>query len=165
MSLVHIAGISTFCPQLEQSTEVYQRVMSVNTGRCFYLTRAGVSAHAKGRIREDREHSIWYCLQPEAGLAACAAPKSSVAAFPRTTVAEAGPGVTANVVSSGLILTETTWSLPNSKLVSGKVLEKQCVKRYGQPKYVARTINCIARSETEFITGQVFEVNGGMMLS
>lgn len=161
--LIHIAGIYPFCPLLEQSVEEYKKVMSVNMDSCFYLTRAVLPHMQKAGYGRIINTASGTASHPEAGLAVYAASKSAVAAFTRATAAEAGPGVTANVVSPGLIVTETTWSSPHAKPIFDKAMERQCVKRYGQPKDVAHMMNFIASPEAEFITGQLFHVSGGML--
>ncbi|OAL39287.1 hypothetical protein AYO20_01605 [Fonsecaea nubica] len=163
--LVHIAGIYPFCPLLEQSTQEYKKVMMVNMDSCFYLTRAVLPHMQKagyGRIVNIASGTVSH---PEPGLAAYAASKSALVAFTRATAAEAGPGVTANVVSPGLVMTETTWSSPHAKPIFDKAMEKQCVKRYGQPKDIAHMISFIASPEAEFVTGQLFHVSGGMIFN
>ncbi|OAP55324.1 hypothetical protein AYL99_10297 [Fonsecaea erecta] len=161
--LVHIAGIYPFCPLHEQSTQEYKKVMSVNMDSSFYLTRAVLPHMQKAGYGRIINTASGTASHPEPGLAVYAASKSAVVAFTRATAAEAGPGVTANVVSPGLVVTETTWSSPHAKPIFEKAMEKQCVKRYGQAKDIAHMINFIASPEAEFVTGQVFHVSGGMI--
>ncbi|OCT48080.1 (S)-1-Phenylethanol dehydrogenase [Cladophialophora carrionii] len=161
--LVHIAGIYPFCPLLEQSTPEYKKVMSVNMDSSFYLTRAVLPHMQKAGYGRIINTASGTASHPEAGLAVYAASKSAVVAFTRATATEAGPGVTANVVAPGLVVTETTWSSPHARPIFDKAVERQCVKRYGQPKDVAQMISFIASPEAEFITGQLFHVSGGMI--
>ncbi|KIX96225.1 uncharacterized protein Z520_08003 [Fonsecaea multimorphosa CBS 102226] len=163
--LVHLAGIYPFCPLLEQSTQEYKKVMTVNMDSCFYLTRAVLPHMQKAGYGRIINTASGTASHPEPGLAVYAASKSAIVAFTRATAAEAGPGVTANVVSPGLVVTETTWSSPHAKPIFDKAMEKQCVKRYGQAKDIAHMINFIASPEAEFVTGQLFHVSGGMIFN
>jgi 3-oxoacyl-[acyl-carrier protein] reductase len=90
-----------------------------------------------------------------------------VAAFTRSTALEAGPGVTANYVSPSLIATNQTVNDPSPvrKAIFEMCMGRQCVKRSGLAIDVARTICWIAGPETEFITGQGFDVGGGTVVS
>jgi NAD(P)-dependent dehydrogenase (short-subunit alcohol dehydrogenase family) len=163
--LVHLAGIYPFRPLLDSTAEDYQRIMKVNTDSCFFLTRAVLPHMQKfgyGRIINTASGTI---LHPEAGLALYATAKSAVAGLTRSTAVEAGPGVTANVVCPGLIMTDTTWSSADSKPIFDRSLSKQCVKRYGRPGDVAHTISFIASPEAEFITGQLLDISGGATFS
>ena len=159
--LVHLAGIYPFKGIVEHSVVDYKRVMSVNMDSCFYLTRAVLPAMrvaGYGRIINTASGAI---LHPEPGLGVYAAAKSAVAGFTRSTAVEAGPGVTANVVCPGLVFNESTWANVGSRAVFEKALAKQCVKRFGLPTDVAEVICFLASPESEFITGQLFDISGG----
>ncbi|EXJ54690.1 hypothetical protein A1O7_10031 [Cladophialophora yegresii CBS 114405] len=163
--LVHIAGIYPFGPLPGQSAQEYKRVMSVNMDSAFYLTRAVLPHTQKAGYGRIINTASGTTSHPEAGLAVCAASKSAVVAFTRATATEAGPGVTANVVAPGSVVTETTWSSPHAKPIFDKAVERQCVERYGQPTDVAQMISFIASPAAELITGQRFHVSGGMIFN
>jgi NAD(P)-dependent dehydrogenase (short-subunit alcohol dehydrogenase family) len=163
--LVHLAGIYPFNPILTYTAEDYHRIFNVNMDSCFFLTRAVLPHMQKagyGRIINTASASIY---SPVAGLSVYAASKSAVAAFTRSTAIEAGPGVTANVVSPSLIRTDNTWnaaaSPDGSRPLFDKMVGGQCVKRHGLPRDVAHMISFIASPEAEFITGQLFDIGGG----
>ncbi|ETI28508.1 hypothetical protein G647_00957 [Cladophialophora carrionii CBS 160.54] len=159
--LVHLAGIGPYKSIVDHSGVDYGRVMSVNMDSCFYLTRA-VLPHMReagyGRIINTASGAI---LHPESGLGVYAAAKSAVAGFTRSTAVEAGPGITANAVCPGLIYNESTWAKPGSRAVFEKALARQSVKRFGLPTDVAEMICFLAGPESEFITGQLFDISGG----
>lgn len=117
-----------------------------------------------GRIINTASASVQH---PEAGMAAYVAAKAAVIGFTRVTAVEAGPGVTANVVAPGLIRTDKTWDAAitsdGSRPLFDKVVGMQVVKRHGLPEDVAQTIGFIASPEAQFITGQVFDVSGGLI--
>lgn len=161
--LVHIAGIYPFGPLLHQSTEEYRRIMTTNMDSCFYLTRAVLPHMQKSGYGRIINTASATAIHPEPGLAAYAASKSAVAAFTRATAAEAGTGITANVVAPSLIVTNTTWNDSSAMPIFDQAMGKQCVKRYGLPKDVAHLISFVASPEAEFITGQTFHVNGGLL--
>lgn len=149
--LVHLAGIYPFRSLRDSTSNDYDRIMSTNMASCFFLTHATLPHMQKagyGRIINTASGTISH---PEPGLALYAAAKSAVAGFTRATAVEAGPGITANVVSPSLILTEGTWSSEGSKALFDKVMQKQSVKRYGLPRDVAHTISFIASPEADFI--------------
>ena len=159
--LVHLAGIYPFKPIIDHSAAEYGRVMSINMDSTFYLTRAilpHMNQAGYGRIINT---TSGVTLHPEPGLGVYAAAKSAVAGFTRSTAVEAGPGVTANAVCPGLIFNESTWANPGSRLVFERALAKQCVKRFGLPGDVAEMICFLAGPESEFITGQLFDISGG----
>ena len=164
--VVHLAGIYPFQPILDHPFSVYQKVVSVNLDGCFLLTRAILPIMQQkgyGRIINTSSNTF---ESPVPGLSAYVAAKAAVRGFSRVTAAEAGPGITVNTIVPGLVRTEHAW---NSHITpSGErplfdmVLEKQLIKRHGLPIDVAHTICFIASPEAQFMTGQVFDVSGGM---
>ena len=164
--LVHLAGIYPFIPILNHPTADYLSVLSVSMDGCFFLTRAIIPHMNKagyGRIINTASASVQH---PEPGMAAYVAAKAAVIGFTRVTAVEAGPGVTANVVAPGLIRTDKTWdsavTADGSRPLFDKVVGMQVVKRHGLPEDVAQMIGFIASPEAQFITGQVFDVSGGL---
>ncbi len=164
--LVHVAGIYPFMSISDCSPADYKQVMNVSMDGCFYLTRAVLPHMQKrgyGRIINTASNTV---DAPMAGISAYVAAKSAMIGFTRVTACESGPGVTANVVSPGLIVTEGTLNahtkLDGSKPLFDMILQRQCVKRYGRPEDVAHAMCFIASPEAQFITGQVFDIGGGL---
>lgn len=95
-----------------------QEVMTVNVDIISDLTGA-VTSHAENRMGEDQQHCTTapQTASPpeEAGLMVYATPGGPVTALTGAPTAEVGPGVTANLVSPGLNVTETTWTTPHAK--------------------------------------------------
>lgn len=157
--LVHLAGIYPFHPILDYPTSQYRRVMNVSMDGCFFLTRAVLPHMQKagyGRIINTASNSVY---GPVPGLSVYAGAKGAVTAFTRTIAAEAGPGITANIIAPGLIRTETTWK--QSPELFDQVMAMQCIKRHGRPEDIAHVLSFIASPEAQMITGQVFDVSGG----
>ena len=149
----------------EDTAGNYHRVMNVNMVSCFLLTRA-VLPHMQragyGRTIKTASDSI---QPPESSLSVYAASKGAVAAFTRSTATEAGPRVTANVVSPSLMRTDTTWNSgiapDGSRPLFDKLVARSCVKGHGLPRDDAHLMVFIASPEAEFITGQLFDVDCG----
>ena len=165
--LIHLAGIYPFIPILSHPTADYLSVLRVSMDGCFFLTRAALPHMNKagyGRIINTASASVQH---PEPGMAAYVAAKAAVIGFTRVTAVEAGPGVTANVVAPGLIRTDKTWesavTADGSRPLFDKVVGMQAVKRHGLPEDVAQMIGFIASPEAQFLTGQVFDVSGGLV--
>ena len=157
--VVHLAGIYPFHPIHEYPTSQYRRVMNVSMDGCFFLTRAVLPHMRKagyGRIINTASSTVY---GPVPGLSVYAGAKGAITAFTRTVAVQAGPGITANIISPGLIRTENAYK--QSPELFEPVMAKQCVKRYGRPEDIAHTISFVASPEAQMITGQVFDVTGG----
>lgn len=163
--LVHLAGIYPFIPIAQATLEDFTRIMDVNMTSTFFLTQA-VLPHMQqagyGRIINTSTAAI---LSPSAGMSIYTAAKGAVTAFTRAIATEAGPGVTVNAVCPSMIFTESTWSNPGARGVAGAVLDRQHVKRVGLPLDVAYMVCFIASPESEWITGQLFNVAGGAVFT
>ena len=159
--LVHLAGIYPFKPFREVTAADYRLIMSVNMDSTFFLAKAALphmNRAGYGRIITTTSGVV---LCPEAGLSVYAAAKGAVLAFTRALSVEAGPGVTVNSVCPSLIYNESTLANPGSQQVFEKAVARQAVKRYGLPTDVSEVITFIASPETEFITGQNYDIGGG----
>lgn len=93
------------------------------------------------------------------------AAKAAVIGLTRQLSSELGPyGITINAVAPGAILSgeriRTYWKLrPQSEVEA--YLERTPMRRFGEPGDVANAVRFLCREESSFITGAVFDVNGG----
>jgi NAD(P)-dependent dehydrogenase (short-subunit alcohol dehydrogenase family) len=159
--LVNIAGIYPFHALKDYPTYVYRQIMSVNLDGSFFLTRAVLPYMQEagyGRIIHTSSSTF---SDPQFGLVPYIASKAGVIGLARASAAEAGPGVTVNVVLPGLTETAGVASSSESKALFDEIMAKQFVKRRGHPLDLAHTFCFIASPEASFITGQMFDVAGG----
>jgi 3-oxoacyl-[acyl-carrier protein] reductase len=96
------------------------------------------------------------------GQANYSAAKAGVIGFTKTVAKEfASRGVTVNAVAPGFIETDMT-----SDLKSEGIIQFIPLARYGKPEEVAGTIRFLAADRAAaYITGQVFNVDGGMVMA
>ena len=91
------------------------------------------------------------------------ASKSGLIGFTKTLAREVAPrGIRANAVAPGFIDTEMTKVLEES--VRSKLIEKIPLARLGQPEDVANCVSFLVSENASYITGQVINVNGGMLM-
>ena len=100
-----------------------------------------------------------------AGQANYAAAKAGMIGFTKTLAREfAGRNVTVNAVAPGFIKTDMTTEFVNNPDASARILEVVPLKRFGESADIANMTAYLCSEEANYITGQVFNVDGGMAM-
>ena len=98
------------------------------------------------------------------GQANYSSAKAGMIAFAKTMAKElASRSITSNVVAPGFIATDMTASFQDGD-VANAVLANIPLKKFGDPKDIANMVTYLAAEEANYITGQVFTVDGGMTI-
>ena len=89
--------------------------------------------------------------------------KGGLVTFAKYVAHEMGPhGITANVVSPGMVLTEASQHIP--EFVKEQMIAETPMKRIATPNDVARAVAFYADSENDFVTGTNTSVSGGLIM-
>ncbi len=100
-----------------------------------------------------------------AGASAYAAAKGAVMTFTRAMAKELGPqGIRVNALCPGLIATSFHDTFTPDD-VREAVASRTPLRREGTAEEVANLVGCLASSETSFVTGANFDINGGLAFS
>ena len=100
-----------------------------------------------------------------AGQANYAAAKAGMIGFTKTLAREfASRNVTVNAVAPGFIKTDMTSEFVNNPEASGRILEVVPLRRFGDSADIANMTTYLCAEEAGYITGQVFNVDGGMAM-
>ncbi len=160
--LVNNAGITRDTLLLRMKPEDWQAVIDLNLTGVFLCTRAVSKIMLKQRSGRIVNISSVAGLMGNPGQANYSAAKAGVIGFTKTVAKELAPrGVTANVVAPGFIATDMTGDLKNTE----EILKYIPLARYGQPEEVAGLIRFLAADPAAaYITGQVMNVDGGMVM-
>ena len=160
--LVNNAGITRDTLLLRMKPEDWQAVIDLNLTGVFLCTRAVSKIMLKQRSGRIVNISSVAGLMGNPGQANYSAAKAGVIGFTKTVAKELAPrGVTANVVAPGFIATDMTGDLKNAE----EILKYIPLGRYGQPEDVAGLIRYLAADPSAaYITGQVMNVDGGMVM-
>ena len=160
--LVNNAGITRDTLLLLMKPEDWQSVIDLNLTGVFLCTRAVSKIMLKQRSGRIINISSVAGLMGNPGQANYSAAKAGVIGFTKTIAKELAPrGVTANVVAPGFIATDMTEELKNTE----EILKYIPLGRYGQPEEVAGLIRYLAADPSAaYITGQVMNVDGGMVM-
>ncbi len=160
--LVNNAGITRDQILLRMSDEDWDRVINVNLKSVFLCTRAAMRPMLKQRWGRVINLASVVGVIGNAGQANYAASKAGIIGFTRSIAKEvASRGITVNAIAPGFIDTGMTRQLTESQK---QELKQQIPSGYiGSPQDVAEAAAFLASEEARYITGQVLNVNGGMI--
>lgn len=159
--LVNNAGITRDMLLMRMSEEEFDSVINTNLKGTFNMIRHASSVMLKQRSGAIINMSSVVGVSGNAGQANYAASKAGVIGLTKATAKElAARGVTCNAIAPGFVETDMTAVLPEE--TQKMMLETIPLKRYGQVEDIARAAVFLA--ENTYITGQVLNVDGGMVM-
>jgi 3-oxoacyl-[acyl-carrier protein] reductase len=142
-------------------TEDWQAVINLNLTGLFLCTRAVARTMLKQKSGRIINITSVVGLMGNAGQANYAAAKAGVVGLTRSTAKEfASRGITVNAVAPGFITTDMTKELDSEPILAAIPLGS-----FGTPEQVAGTVRFLAADPAAaYITGQVLQVDGGMVM-
>ena len=160
--LINNAGITKDNLLMRMSEDDFDKVINVNLKSIFNMTKAVQRTFLKQRHGALIHMSSVVGVKGNAGQANYAASKSGIIGFSKSIALELGSrNIRSNVVAPGFIETEMTEKL-SEKVVQGW-RDGIPLKRGGKPDDVANACVFLASDLSGYITGQVLQVDGGML--
>lgn len=161
--LVNNAGITKDGLLVRMKEEDWDRVLSINLKGTFLCGQQAGKIMMKQRRGAIVNIASIVGVMGNAGQANYSASKAGVIGLTKTMARELAPrGITVNAVAPGFIDTEMTRVLDDS--VKDKLREQIPLTRLGSPEDVAYSVAFLVSSRARYITGQVINVNGGMLM-
>ncbi len=162
--LVSNAGITRDNLLMRMSVQEWDDVLNTNLRASYFLVKAVSRQMVRQRFGRIVAVSSVVGLTGNVGQANYAAAKAGLIAFIRSVAAEyAGRNITANAVAPGFIETDITAGLPDE--VKQAILSRIPMGRYGRPEEVANAIAFLVGDDASYITGQVLNIDGGMVMA
>lgn len=160
--LVNNAGITKDNLLMRMSEEDFDTVMEVNMKSIFNLTKAVLRPMLKQRSGSIINMSSVVGVKGNAGQANYSASKAGIIGFSKSTALELGSrNIRCNVIAPGFIETEMTAKL-SEEVVQGW-RNGIPLKRGGSPEDIANACVFLGSDLSNYITGQVMNVDGGML--
>jgi 3-oxoacyl-[acyl-carrier protein] reductase len=161
--LINNAGITRDKLLFRMTEEDWDAVLDVNLKGAFNCTRAAVRYMAKQKSGKIVNIASVVGMMGNSGQANYAASKAGLIGFTKTVAREFGSrGITANAVAPGYIDTPMTEVLPeNIKEALKKLIP---LSRLGTPEDVANAVLYLVTGASDYVTGQVIQVNGGLYM-
>ncbi len=161
--LVNNAGITKDMLLLRMKKEDFESVLDVNLVGTFNMTKNVANYMMKARQGKIINVSSVVGVSGNSGQANYAASKSGIIGFTKSLAKElASRNILVNAVAPGFIGTDMTNVLKDE--VKDKILEQIPLKRIGNAEEVANVIKFLASNDSSYITGQVINIDGGMLM-
>ncbi|MBD2131615.1 MAG: 3-oxoacyl-[acyl-carrier-protein] reductase [Sphaerospermopsis kisseleviana] len=159
--LVNNAGITRDTLLLRMKLEDWQAVIDLNLTGVFLCTKAVSKIMLKQRSGRIINIASVAGQMGNPGQANYSAAKAGVIGFTKTIAKElATRGITVNAVAPGFIKTDMT-----SDIKADNILQFIPLGRFGEPEEIAGMVRFLAADPAAaYITGQVFNVDGGMVM-
>ena len=160
--LINNVGITKDNLLLRMSENDFDKVIEVNLKSVFNMVKATQKIFLKKRSGSIINISSIVGVKGNAGQSNYAASKAGIIGFSKSIALELGSrNVRSNVVAPGFIETEMTSKL-NQDIVDNWI-QGIPLKRGGKPEDVANLCLFLSSDLSTFITGQVINVDGGML--
>lgn len=161
--LVNNAGITKDNLIRRMKEEEFTDVINVNLVGTFNITKNVIKYMTKKRYGKIINLSSVVGISGNAGQSNYAASKAGIIGFTKSIAKElASRNITANAVAPGFIKTDMTNVLKDE--IKEEIESTIPLKRLGTAEDVAKVVKFLASDDSNYITGQVINVDGGMLM-
>lgn len=161
--LINNAGITKDGLLMRMKKEDFEDVIDVNLVGTFNITRNVIPYMIKAKRGRIVNISSVVGVSGNAGQTNYSASKAGIIGFTKSLAKEvASRNITVNAVAPGFIQTKMTEVLKNE--VKDEILKQIPLKRFGTTEDVAKTVKFLVSEDSSYITGQVINIDGGMLM-
>ncbi|MBS58249.1 MAG: 3-oxoacyl-[acyl-carrier-protein] reductase [Chloroflexi bacterium] len=161
--LINNAGIIDDNLLIRMSVEAWDRVIATNLNGTFYCTRAVIRNMIKQRWGRIINIGSVVGIRGNIGQSNYSASKAAIIGFTKSLAKEvAKRGVTVNTVTPGYISTDTVDTLPQK--TKDTIMTWIPQGHFGEADDIAHLVAFIASDKSDYMTGQIVSVDGGMAI-
>jgi len=161
--LVNNAGITKDMLLMRMKQEDFEQVIDVNLVGTFNVTKNVINHMMKARSGRIINISSVVGISGNAGQTNYSASKAGIIGFTKSLAKEvASRNILVNAVAPGFIETAMTDVLKDE--IKDEIAKTIPLKRMGNAQDVANVVKFLASEESSYITGQVINVDGGMLM-
>jgi len=161
--LVNNAGITKDMLMIKMSEKEWDDVLDINLKGAFLCTKAAVKVMMKKKWGKIINIASVAGVMGNPGQANYSASKAGLIGLTKSTAKEfASRNITCNAVAPGLIQSKMTDVLPEK--VKENYLNSIPLRRFGTPEDVANVVGFLASDDSNYITGQVIHIDGGLVM-
>lgn len=162
--LVNAAGMNIRKPALEYTPHEWKQILEINLTGTFYVCQCAgkvMMENGKGSIVNIGSMTSHYGIPNASPYTAS---KGGVMQLTKALAVEwAQYGIRVNQISPGYIETPLVSEVMTRKKYRERIIERTPLGRWGTPMDVAKAVTFLLSDESEFITGQIFGVDGGIL--
>jgi 3-oxoacyl-[acyl-carrier protein] reductase len=159
--LINNAGVTRDTLLIRMKKEDWDFVLNINLNGTFNCTKSVARLMMKQRAGRIVNIASVIGVIGNAGQTNYAASKAGIIGFTKAAARELAPrNVTVNAVAPGFIDTEMTRAIPDK--AKEELMRQIPINRLGTPADVANCVKFLTMPQSDYITGQVIHVNGGM---
>ncbi len=148
---------------LRMKTEQWNEIINLNLNSNFYIIKSFLSNMISKRYGKIIGISSVVATTGNPGQSNYVASKSGMIGMYKSIAQEvAKRNINVNTVSPGFITTSMTEKLNDSQ--KDQILSKIPMQKFGEPSDVANLVYFLSSDESSYITGQNFNINGGMLM-
>lgn len=161
--LVNNAGITRDSLLIRMKEEDFKQVVDTNLGGTFNVTKNVISYMMKAHSGRIINISSVVGVAGNAGQTNYSASKAGIIGFTKSLAKEvASRNILVNAIAPGFIETDMTGVLKEE--IRNEIAKNIPIKRMGSAEEVAKVVKFLASEDSSYVTGQVINVDGGMLM-
>ena len=161
--LVNNAGILKDKTLMKLSSKIWNEVIKTNLTSVYYCTKEAVVKMSENNYGRIINMTSVMAIRGNFGQTCYSASKAGIIGFTKSLAYEVAlKGITVNAIAPGFIETDMMKNIPDN--VKDNYLKNIPMKKFGEPDDIANAALFLASNNSKYITGQVFNVNGGYLM-